>query len=125
MFLGRVDQVPEEIVNQTQNQVLSAFKFQAQETIQLWYCASICGALASIIGVIFFDYAVIYSSCFTGSYLIIRGFSMVIGGFPNEFMVYDSIINAKLGDQGAVLFAYIFAIILLTVFTIQRQLRLR
>ena len=50
---------------------------------------------------------------------------MVIGGFPNEFMVYDSIINAKLGDQPAILFAYILAIILLTIFTIQRQLRLR
>lgn len=31
------------------------------------------------------EYVIIYSSAVTGSYLMMRGISLVIGGFPCEF----------------------------------------
>lgn len=72
-----------------------------------------------------FEFAVIYSSCFVGSYLVVRGISLAIGGFPNEFMIYDSFsLNGHM-LQSPMLFCYLLAIVLMTVFSIQRQLRLR
>lgn len=74
---------------------MSASEFQAQESIQLWQCSAISGVVYAIIAIIFFDYAVINASGFCGSYLIVRGLSLFFGGFPNEFLVYDSLVNSK------------------------------
>lgn len=81
--------------------------------------------MCSGLALAFFDYAVIYGSCISGSYLLVRGVSLIFGGFPNEFMIYDSIMNSKLSEQQSILFLYILTIILASVFGIQRQLKLR
>lgn len=60
---------------------------------------------------IFFDYAVIYCACITGSYLAVRGFSVFVGGFPNEFLVYDSMINRRFLQNQQSLFMYLILMI--------------
>jgi hypothetical protein len=61
----------------------------------------------------FFDTAVIYSTCISGSVLTIRGASIFLGGFPNEFMVYDSLMNRKFFSNQQSLFMYLILMIIL------------
>jgi len=77
------------------------------------------------LAIIFFDYTVIFASCIVGSYLAIRGISQIIGGFPNEFLIYEALVNQKFMAQQGSFFLYVLLMILLAVFTIQRQLRKR
>ena len=60
-----------------------------------------------------------------GSYLFIRGGSLLLGGYPNEFLIYDSLVNEKLLQQNNMLFVYIILMVVLSIFSIQKQLRLR
>lgn len=39
------------------------------------------------ISVVFFDYAVIVSSCMIGSYVFFRGISLFFGGYPTESFI--------------------------------------
>jgi len=84
----------------------------------VWQCvlwsAGVCVALC----LIFFDYAVIYCACICGSYMLFRGLSIFIGGFPNEFLVYESLVNEKFGQQATSLFVYLLLIILCSVFAV-------
>ena len=74
---------------------------------------------------IFFDYAVIYSACITGSYLGVRGFSVFVGGYPNEFLIYDSMINRRFLENQQSLFMYLILMIVVASIAVQNQLRMR
>lgn len=74
---------------------------------------------------VFFDFAVIYSACIVGSYLTIRGFSIFIGGFPNEFVIYDSMINRRFLQNQQSLFMYLILMIVVASVAVQNQLRMR
>jgi len=43
----------------------------------------------------FFDHAVIIGSSIIGSYFFFRGISSFLGGYPNEFELYQQYINGK------------------------------
>ena len=75
---------------------VSPAEVQATELKQLWWCIIASAGIFAFISLVFFDYTVIYGSCLCGSYLFVRGLSMVFGGFPNEFLIYDAILNQKL-----------------------------
>jgi len=50
-------------------------------------CAIVCGVLAFF----FFNPAIILSTAFIGSYLILRGIGMYAGGFQNEYTIVSEI----------------------------------
>ena len=56
-------------------------------------CIGSCCLVFSILSVVFYEEAVIFGSCVIGSYLMVRGLSKMVGGFPNEFLIYDSLKN--------------------------------
>ena len=57
----------------------------------------------------------IFSTSFIGSYAFIRGISIFIGGFPNEFTIIQEIKNHSLAlDHEYIMGAYILCILLLT-----------
>jgi len=72
---------------------------------------------------IFFDYAVIGSACFVGSYLTIRGISFFLGGFPNEFIIYESLAKNGRMFHSPMLYLYLLLIVVLTIFSVQNQLK--
>jgi len=51
----------------------------------------------------------------------VRGLSKIFGGFPNEFMIYDSIKNQRLLQNDNWMWVYMIAIIVLSVVAVQRQ----
>ena len=70
-------------------------QLQSDELRQLWICIGVCALLFAAIAILNFEVAIIYGTCMAGSYLLIRGFSLLAGGYPNEFMIYDSLVNEK------------------------------
>ena len=84
---------------------------QDEERSQFFNCILLGMVIFSALMFVFFDYAVIYSACIVGSYLTIRGFSIFIGGFPNEFMIYDSMINRRFLQNQQSLFMYLILMI--------------
>lgn len=64
---------------------------QSEEIDQLLICISICATACIALSVFYFEQAIIYGTCFCGSYLLVRGVSVLIGGFPNEFLLFDSL----------------------------------
>ena len=57
---------------------------------------SFCSVFVAVLSMIFFDYAVIIGSAIGGSYALIRGLSMLLGGFPSEFLLYTNYQNKTL-----------------------------
>jgi len=100
-------------------------EIQSEELRQLWICIMSCALVFSGLAAYFYEQAMIQGTCIVGSYLFIRGVSLIIGGFPNEFLLFDSLENATLLDQSNIFFLYVIAILLLSIFSIQKQLKLR
>lgn len=69
---------------------LDALDVRKHEAIKLWASVGICSTIAVIAGLVYFDYAVIVSSAIAGSFMIVRGLSLVLGGYPNEFEIYEA-----------------------------------
>jgi hypothetical protein len=92
---------------------------QAEEWQQLWICILASAGVFGFIGLVFFDYTVIYGSCIIGSYLVVRGLSLILGGYPNEFLIYDSLLNHKVSEQDNVMWMYTTAFVLMTIFMIK------
>lgn len=45
---------------------------------------------------------------------------MLLGGFPNEFLIYDALTNGDVLGQSNVFFMYIIAMVVLSIFSTQR-----
>lgn len=70
------------------------------------------------LGLLTFKYSddvIIASSAFTGAYLVVRPFSWMIGGFPNEFLIYSRLQNGEIHEIGWGFFVYLIVIIALAV----------
>jgi hypothetical protein len=91
---------------------------QSEELQQLWISIISCALIFSGLAAYFYEKAMIYAVCMVGSYIFIRGISLIIGGFPNEFLLFDSLESATLSDQSNIFFLYVIAIIVLTIFSI-------
>ena len=66
---------------------------EAEEWTQLMVSVICCILLFSAVSIVFYEQAVIIGTCVIGSYLVVRGIAKMLGNFPNEFLVYDSIKN--------------------------------
>lgn len=60
-------------------------------SVLLWIVVGALFVTGGIIALCLEDHAIIIGTSVLGSYLIVRGLSLVIGGYPNEFTVYDEI----------------------------------
>lgn len=58
---------------------------------------------------------VIASTSFTGAYMIVRPISWMIGGFPNEFTLYDSFRRGQIVSLPWSFFLYLVVIIAIAV----------
>ena len=59
-------------------------------------CITVWSAIEIIASLAYFDYAMVVSTAFAGSYFVVRALSLLFGGYPNEFAIYQSIVNGKL-----------------------------
>ena len=87
-------------------------------TLLLWCCVGITSAIAAVVSMIFFDYAVIWGSAVFGAYVFVRGISIFAGGYPSEFDIAMSITNKSLSETTWTFFLYLVAMIVLAVISI-------
>lgn len=108
--------------NTTVNGVEKTFAdIEAEEWFQLISSIAVCQVVFSILCVIFYEVAVICGTCVIGSYLVVRGISKVIGHFPNEFMIYDSIKNQRLFQNNNWMWIYLVVMLVLALVSVKRQ----
>lgn len=72
------------------NTIISIF---TQSAIALACMTFGLGAVTAGLAFLFKDHIVIFTTALIGSYITIRGISMFAGGFPNEFTLYQQILN--------------------------------
>lgn len=78
--------------------ILANLAFQITSKMA-WY--AIVGGSALLLFVVAFKYStqvIIFATSFIGSYLNLRGIAMYAGGFPNEFMVHEAIMDMETGQ---------------------------
>jgi hypothetical protein len=63
--------------------------------------------IAMVFSVIFYDYAVIVCCCMIGSYVLFRGISMFMGGYPTEKFLYTVINEGDVRDIRATFWVYL------------------
>jgi len=69
--------------------------FEENHLLGLWITLMGSAIGVAMICVHFFDHAVIVGSSIIGSYFFFRGLSSFLGGYPNEFELYQQYINGK------------------------------
>lgn len=59
--------------------------------VLLWIVVACLFVIGGLIALWLEDHAIIIATAILGSYLLVRGSSLVIGGYPNEFTVYNKV----------------------------------
>lgn len=94
---------------------------EQEEWLELFGSVGICQLIFSALCIIFYEEAVICGTCLIGSYFLIRGLAKMLGNFPNEFLIYTSIKNQRLGQNDRWLWVYLLLMVVLCVVSIKRQ----
>jgi exosortase/archaeosortase len=91
----------------------------------LWFTIILSCVGVGYLSITYFDYAVMAGSSVIGSYLFIRGASVFLGGFPNEFILYQNYKNGAVGSVQKTFFLYFLAMLFIafTSFGIQMKMR--
>lgn len=64
----------------------------------LWLTIMFFSVPVALISFTKHEIVIIVFSAFAGSYMLFRGLSVFLGGFPNEFKVYECYINDKMNE---------------------------
>jgi len=93
----------------------------------LWIMIVVIGLVFGILSFVIFDYIMILSTSILGGYLIVRGISLVAGGYPNEFTVYERIKAGDFNNVPGTFYAYMAGMVVLIIigFIIQIRMKLR
>lgn len=85
------------------------------------------GLLLAVICLIFYDFAVILGSALWGSYLFMRGISIIAGGWPNEIQVFMNASNGTYGTDTMTTgyFVYLFFVCLFFLVSMIAQIKHR
>ena len=94
--------------------------------VLLWITVAVLFIVGGLIALWLEDHAIIIATALLGSYLLVRGSSLVIGGYPNEFTVYQEIKDGNTSSFSWEFIVYLIVMALLAVLSIiwqERRLR--
>ena len=83
--------------------------------VLLWIVVAILFILGGLLALWLEDHAIIIATAILGSYLLVRGCSLVIGGYPNEFTVYSEV---KAGNTSSFSWQFILYLIFMAAFAV-------
>lgn len=89
----------------------------------LWMTIMVTAIIIAGLSMIFFDNAVIFGSSIVGSYLFFRGISVFLGGYPNEFIIYQDYSNNKISEMPMSFMIYTGVIILFSIIAMVFQFK--
>lgn len=82
-----------------------------------WVINIVLALIFFLLGLKFFDHAVMISTSFIGSYMIMKGIGMMAGGFPNIYVLIKMIEDGAMDSIDPVFYAYLAGIVILTILT--------
>ena len=96
--------------------LLSNMAFYKIESVAvLWIMILAFAIILALLSFIFFDLIIIFSTSLLGSYLVMRGISFVVGGYINEFELYERIKTHELDKVPATFYFYMNGVCILAV----------
>lgn len=91
----------------------------------LWVLMGVLGLSLGVLSFFWYNYIVIICTSILGSYLFIRGISLMAGGYPNEFTVYERISAGDLNSVPWTFYIYMIAMLIFCLLAIFIQLRIK
>jgi len=89
----------------------------------VWSINILCAIVAAVVAWKFFDKGIIFATSLIGSFFIMRGIGLYIGGFPNEHVLMAMIRAGVMNYIPSIFYAYLAGIIVLTVIASHVQLK--
>jgi len=93
----------------------TAVAFAAHSQVLFWIIVCSCALVGAGLAFVFFEPVVITATAFSGSYMFVRGLSLWIGGFPNEFTLAEALKTGALSSISGWFYLYLAFIILFTI----------
>ena len=98
--------------------------YKIDSEVVLWVLIILLALIVGLLSFVFFNFIVIFSTSFLGGYLLMRGLSLVAGGYPNEFTVYERIRDGDLDSVPGTFYAYMVGVVIFAAAGMYLQLRM-
>ena len=72
----------------------------------VWILMAVFGITFGVLSFFWYNYIVIICTSILGSYLFVRGIALMLGGYPNEFTIYERIRAHDIGAVPGTFYAY-------------------
>jgi len=86
-------------------------------TVIFWVVSLSFALLSAMLAFCFYYHAVILATAFVGSYFFVRGISLYVGGFPNEWALMEQIKSGAISHIDYWFYLYLTFILLLFLFS--------
>lgn len=93
------------------------------QSYYFWICCAAGASACAFTVFVWYNHAVIWSSSLVGSYLIVRGVSLYLGGFPDEFLLMKEIRSGFTVSEPTSFYFYVGGIIVGTILSALWQYR--
>lgn len=80
--------------------------YKINHVATLWVLMAVFGIALGVLSFFWYNYIVIICTSILGSYFFVRGISLMLGGYPNEFTIYQRIANHDLSSVPGTFYAY-------------------
>lgn len=87
--------------------------YKIDSEVVLWVLVILLALVVGLLSIVLFNPIVIFSTSFLGGYLLMRGLSLVAGGYPNELTVYERIRDGDLDSVPATFYIYMVGVIII------------
>lgn len=89
--------------------------FLASKVWLFWTVNVVCALIGAVLGFLLFEYSVCFGTAFIGSYLTMRGISLMAGGFPNIYLIVKSLENGDIDSFDWAFYGYFAGIIIMCI----------
>jgi len=92
-----------------------AFLYTINSQVTLWVTVSVLALVFGGLSFLVYEHAVIFGTSIVGSYMFIRGISLLAGGFPNEYTLIDDIKSGHMSGVGWKFYVYMASMLIAAV----------
>lgn len=89
--------------------------YLAKSVILCWVVNVVFAGVAGVIAWFFFNQAIIIATSLIGAYMTMRGLGLMVGGFPNEYVLISTIESGGIETINPIFYAYLGGIVVMTV----------
>lgn len=92
------------------------YKLDNDSKVAFWVTLVLLGITAAVLATKLFNHALIIGTSIAGAYAMVRGFSLIVGGFPDEMELYYLIKMGQFERLNPVFYIFFAVFIILSIF---------